>query len=77
MCVCVCLSSSTVYIISDLLLLGNHEYYTGDVDGWLKELEYLGVTPLHNSHVMLTHPNKPHAKICLAGVDDVEGGFLR
>ncbi|PFX26003.1 transmembrane protein with metallophosphoesterase domain-like [Stylophora pistillata] len=56
---------------------GNHEYYTGDVDGWLKELEYLGVTPLHNSHVMLTHPDKPHAKIFLAGVDDVEGGFLR
>ncbi|XP_078364627.1 transmembrane protein with metallophosphoesterase domain-like [Oculina patagonica] len=56
---------------------GNHEYYTGDVDGWLKELEYLGVTPLHNAHVMLTHPNQPHAKICLAGEDDVEGKFLR
>ena len=58
-------------------MIGNHEYYTGDVDGWLKELEYLGVTPLHNSHVMLTHPEKSHAKICLVGVDDVEGGFLR
>ncbi|XP_020631305.1 transmembrane protein with metallophosphoesterase domain-like [Orbicella faveolata] len=56
---------------------GNHEYYTGDVDGWLKELEYLGVTPLHNAHVMLTYPNKPHAKLCLAGVDDVEARFLR
>ena len=56
---------------------GNHEYYTGDVDGWLKELEYLGVTPLRNTHVMLTYPNKPHAKLCLAGVDDVEARFLR
>lgn len=57
---------------------GNHEYYTGDVDAWLKELEYLGVTrALHNSHVLLTHPNKPEAKLCLAGVDDIEGGFLR
>lgn len=56
---------------------GNHEYYTGDVDGWLNELEYLGVTPLHNSHVLLTHPNNPQAKLCLAGVDDIEGGFLR
>lgn len=58
-------------------LKGNHEYYTGDIDGWLKELEYLGVTPLHNSHVLLTYPNKPQAKLCLAGVDDVEGRFLR
>ena len=43
----------------------------------MKELEYLGVTPLHNSHVVLTHPNKPQAELCLAGVDDTEGGFLR
>ena len=57
--------------------LGNHDYYTGDVDGWIKELDYLGVTPLRNSHVLLTHPNQPQAKLCLAGVDDTEGGFLR
>lgn len=56
---------------------GNHEYYTGDVDGWLKELEYLGVTPLQNSHVVLTHPKNPLAKLCIAGVDDTEGRFLR
>jgi len=56
---------------------GNHEYYSGDVDAWLKELEFLGVTPLHNSHVLLTHPNKPQAQLCFAGVDDIEGRFLR
>ena len=56
---------------------GNHEYYTGDVDAWLKELEFLGLTPLHNSHVLLTHPSKPQAQLCLAGVDDIEGTFLR
>ncbi|XP_073232409.1 transmembrane protein with metallophosphoesterase domain-like [Porites lutea] len=56
---------------------GNHDYYTGDIDGWMKELEYLGVTPLRNSHVLLTHPNKPQVELCLAGVDDTEGGFLR
>ena len=43
----------------------------------MKELEYLGVTPLRNSHVLLTHPNKPQVELCLAGVDDTEGGFLR
>ena len=43
----------------------------------MKELEYLGVTLLHNSHVLLTHPNKPQVELCLAGVDDTEGGFLR
>ena len=56
---------------------GNHEYYTGDVDGWLKELYYLGVVPLHNSHVTIKHPRKSTAMLCLAGVDDVEGSFLR
>ena len=33
--------------------IGNHEYYTGDVDNWIAELPKLGVTPLINSRVCL------------------------
>ena len=41
---------------------GNHEYYTGDVDGWIDELPRLGVTPLVNS------------RVCLLGGGGDEGG---
>lgn len=58
-------------------MIGNYEYYIGDVDGWFKELEYFGVIFLYNFYVMLIYLEKFYVKICLVGVDDVEGGFLR
>ncbi|XP_031565119.1 transmembrane protein with metallophosphoesterase domain-like [Actinia tenebrosa] len=56
---------------------GNHEYYTGDVDAWIKELEFLGVHVLHNSHITIQHPKNPTAMLCIAGVDDYDGGIFR
>jgi hypothetical protein len=58
-------------------ITGNHEYYTGDVDAWMEELELLGVRVLHNSHVIIQHPKNPTAMLSIAGVDDAEGGIFR
>ena len=48
---------------------GNHEYYSG-VHGWVAELRRLGITVLHNEHVVLQHGN---ARLVLAGVPDYTG----
>jgi uncharacterized protein len=49
---------------------GNHEYYSG-VLPWLVELKRLGVTVLHNQHVVIEHGG---AKLVLAGVPDFSAG---
>ncbi len=54
--------------------LGNHEYYTGDIDNWFLELPKLNVTPLVNRRVCLRAND---LKTCsgglyLAGLEDIE-----
>lgn len=48
---------------------GNHEYYSG-VHGWMAELRRLGISVLHNEHVVLQHEG---AQLVLAGVPDFTG----
>jgi hypothetical protein len=45
---------------------GNHEYYSGAV-AWMRELERLGLTVLHNQHVVIEHQGE---KLVMAGVPD-------
>lgn len=68
---------SYIYLIYFYLLLGNHEYHTGDVDAWLQELKQLGIEPLHNSHVLISNKNSPEDKIYLAGVDDIQADSMK
>ncbi|MGW8763481.1 metallophosphoesterase [Streptomyces sp. NPDC055815] len=49
---------------------GNHEYFYDDVEGWVGELRELGVRPLLNERLTLTHNG---AAVDLAGVEDVTG----
>ena len=54
--------------------LGNHEYYTGDVDSWIEELPRHGVTPLVNKRVCLFGEEKQGCSggLYLAGLEDIE-----
>ena len=49
-----------------LCFLGNHEYYTGDIDRWLQKLPDYGVKPLLNSRVKLL------PDLYLAGLEDYQ-----
>ncbi|MEO5669973.1 MAG: metallophosphoesterase, partial [Ramlibacter sp.] len=51
---------------------GNHEYYSG-VEPWLAELRRLGITVLHNQHVVIARDG---AKLVLAGVSDFSAGHF-
>lgn len=56
--------------------VGNHEYYTGDVDNWISELPKYGVTPLINSRVCLLAASGRDGGECvgglyLAGLEDI------
>jgi predicted MPP superfamily phosphohydrolase len=51
---------------------GNHEYYSG-VDAWLAELRRLGITVLHNQHVVIARHG---AELVLAGVPDHSAGYF-
>jgi uncharacterized protein len=51
---------------------GNHEYYSG-VGPWLVELARLGITVLHNEHVVIDHGG---ARLVLAGVPDFSAGHF-
>ena len=57
--------------------LGNHEYYTGDVDTWIKSLPQFNVTPLVNERLCLFGSHDPDSRSCdrglyLAGLEDIE-----
>lgn len=56
------------------LSLGNHEYYTADIDNWLLELPKLNVTPLFNRRVCLAaqDPEVCSSGLYLAGLEDIE-----
>jgi uncharacterized protein len=47
-------------------ITGNHEYFSGAVQ-WIKEMERLGWTVLHNRHVIV---ERDGSRLVLAGVDD-------
>jgi len=72
-------SAREILLLESRLLsccLGNHEYYTGDVDSWLQELPKLNVNPLVNERVCLLS-KEPQAGSCpggfyLAGLEDYE-----
>jgi predicted MPP superfamily phosphohydrolase len=49
---------------------GNHEYYSGAA-AWMRELERLGLTVLHNQHVVIEHDGE---KLVIAGVPDFGAG---
>jgi predicted MPP superfamily phosphohydrolase len=49
---------------------GNHEYYSGAV-AWMRELQQLGFTVLHNQHVVIEQGG---AKLVIAGVPDWSAG---
>ncbi len=49
---------------------GNHEYFVDDTAAWLRELERLGVQPLHNENTAI---RRGTAAFDLAGVNDVAG----
>ena len=59
--------------------VGNHEYYTGDVDNWLIELPKLNVTPLVNERVCLPVHNRAECAggFYLAGLEDLVTRNLR
>lgn len=46
--------------------LGNHEYYS-DYQGWMRLFPELGITMLHNRHVVLRHRDR---ELVLAGLTD-------
>ena len=60
---------SVVKDLENLLFIGNHEYYSGQVDKWFEELTSLGFNVLHNSHVQV--PQDSSQFFYLAGVDDL------
>ena len=49
---------------------GNHEYFVDDTAEWLRELERLGVHPLHNENTAISRGS---AAFDLAGVNDIAG----
>lgn len=61
------------------MYVGNHEYYTGDVDNWLLEMPKLNVTPLVNQRVCLplTMNLSCEGGIYLAGLEDLSTRHMR
>lgn len=51
---------------------GNHEYYSGALP-WIAELQRLGITVLHNEHVVI---ERETAKLVLGGVTDFSAGHF-
>jgi uncharacterized protein len=49
---------------------GNHEYYSGAL-AWMQELERIGLTVLHNEHVVIEREGE---KLVIAGVPDFGAG---
>ncbi len=52
---------------------GNHEYYR-DLDGWMDEVERLGMTNLLNEHRVIEHGR---GRIIVAGVTDISARQMR
>jgi predicted MPP superfamily phosphohydrolase len=54
------------------VVTGNHEYYSGAA-AWVDEFRRLGLTPLMNGHVVITHGT---ASLVLAGVTDFNAALF-
>lgn len=54
------------------VVTGNHEYYSGAA-AWVAEFQRLGLHPLMNAHVVITHLD---ASLVLAGVTDFNAGLF-
>ena len=50
--------------------VGNHDYYSGDLDKWLVRIKELGVTGLMNERVFVAPGNDKSAGFYLAGLED-------
>lgn len=53
-------------------LLGNHDYYTGELDEWVVLLKQLGVHVLMNERVFLPQGGGVTEGIILAGLEDFD-----
>lgn len=52
--------------------LGNHEYYTGDVDTWINRIPQFNVTPLMNKRVCLYGQEEScNGGLYVAGLEDI------
>jgi len=54
----------------NFFVTGNHEYYSG-APAWMRKVQSLGFTVLHNSHRLIVHNGR---KILLGGVTDYKAG---
>ena len=55
-----------------LPLLGNHDYYTGELDEWIVILKKLGIHVLMNERVFLPQGGGVTESIILAGLEDFD-----
>lgn len=70
------INSEIIYLC--VLILGNHDYYTGDVDNWIKELPRLKVHPLINDRVCLFAKDTDCTNgLYIAGLEDYDTRRLR
>ena len=70
-----------------IVTIGNHEYYSGDVDRWIEKLPELHVKPLINDRTCILSMKDSRSSIrnqfsCyngfyLAGLEDIETRRLR
>lgn len=54
--------------LARVYVTGNHEYFSGDPDGWLDRMRQLGWQPLHDRHIIV---ERAGARLVVAGVDDL------
>lgn len=57
---------------SSFPLLGNHDYYTGELDKWTAKLQGLGIRVLMNERVFLPQGGAVTEGIILAGLEDFD-----
>ena len=77
MCFVVVVINCHDYVL--VIIIGNHEYYTGDVDNWLKDLPKIGIKPLVNDRVCLFSKDRSSCQggLYVAGIEDYETRRLR
>ena len=64
--------------LPSLYIVGNHEYYTGDVDNWIAEVAKLNIKPLVNERKCL-YSTEASCKggLYIAGLEDLEARMMR
>ena len=67
-----------IIVLPCSLLLGNHEYYTRDVDNWIAEVGQLNIKPLVNQRQCLYSTEESCGNgVYIAGLEDYETRYLR